>query len=112
MGLRLRSKLQLFFYWAQWLSFWAQVTQFRIDQKNIKTNILSMIHDDYFNKVTSSVLIRFSFYMAQWPSFWPQVNQFRINLKNIRTNILSMIHDDYFKNVTSGVLTRFSFDLV
>ena len=45
--------------------------------KNIKTNILSMIHDDCFKNVISSVLTRSSFYLAQWPSFQSQVTKFQ-----------------------------------
>ena len=72
---------------------------FKLNLKNIKTNRMSKIHDEYFKNVTSGVLTRFSFGLAWWPSFWPKVTQFRTDLKTINTNILSKIHDDYIKNV-------------
>ena len=62
---------------ARWPSFWPQVTQFRLDLKIIKTNILRKIHDDCLKNVTTRVITRFSADLARWPIFWPQVTQFR-----------------------------------
>ena len=69
---------------------------FKLDLEIIKTNILSNIHNDYYNNVTVRWLTRFSFDLAWWPSL---------------TNILSNIHNDYYNNVTVRWLTRFSLDL-
>ena len=41
----------------------------KLDLEIYKTNILSKIHDDHFENVTSRVLTRFSFKLAWWPSF-------------------------------------------
>ena len=49
----------------------------KLDLELIKTNMLSMIHDDCLKNVTTRVLIRLSADLARWPSFLPQVIQFR-----------------------------------
>ena len=48
----------------------------------IKANILSKIHDDYFKKVTSTVLTMFSFNLTLLPSFSPQMPQFQSRPRN------------------------------
>ena len=95
---------------AGWPSFDPKWLSFEVNLKNIKTNILSRIHDDYFKNVTSTMLIRFFFDLTWWPSFWPQVTQFQTWPGSHQDKILSKIHYDYLENVTSSVLTRFSFD--
>ena len=57
--------------------FYPKWHSFKLDLEIIKKNILSKIHDDYFENVTSRMLTRFSFDLAQSPSFWPQESQFQ-----------------------------------
>ena len=49
---------------------------FEVDLE-IKTNILSEIHDDCLKNMISRVLTIFSFDLNWWPSFWVQVTQFQ-----------------------------------
>ena len=62
--------------WPGHLVFDPKWPSFELDLE-IKTNILSKIHDDCFKNVTAGVLTRFSADLARWPSFLPQVTQFR-----------------------------------
>ena len=62
--------------WPGDLVFDPKWPSFELDLKNIKTNILSKIHDDCLKNVTARV-IRLSADLARWSSFWPQVTQFR-----------------------------------
>ena len=89
------------FGWPGDLVFDHKWPSFKVNLKNIKTNILSKTIDDYFKNMTARVLTRFSFDLPLWPSFWPQVTWFQTDLEIIHTNILSKIHDDYFKIETS-----------
>ena len=63
--------------WPGDLVFEPTWPSFKLDLEIIKTNILSMIHDDCFKNVTARLLTRFSADLARWPSFQPPVNQFQ-----------------------------------
>ena len=90
--------------WPGHLAFDPMWPSFKLDLKNIKTNILSKIHDDCFKNVTGRVLTRFSADLARWPCFWPQVTQFQTWPRN---------HQDKHveQDSCTRVLTRFSADL-